>query len=169
MTRVILLENWNVSQLPVNWHLSKCQPKISIFFTYGKKFLLDYHLVRNYCSFALLKSVKSWYFPNVFAGKNSQHSFNTSNKSWFLPKISAINTKYSLCQLTRLYTAFPIQIFYFETFCTLFQNCLRDSKLVSNTFSAEQLMKVDTDKLEDKYDSSHQVWQPTAKYPVTTD
>lgn len=44
-----------------------------------------------------------------------------TTKSWFLPKISAINTKYSLCQLTRLHTALPIQIFYFETLCTLFQ------------------------------------------------
>lgn len=48
-------------------------------------------------------------------------------------------------------------------------NCLRDAKLVSSTFSAEKLMKTDTDKLVDKYESSHQVQQPTAKYPLTTD
>lgn len=48
-------------------------------------------------------------------------------------------------------------------------NCLRDAKLVSSTFSAEKLMKTDKDKLVDKYESSHRVRQPTAKYPVTTD
>lgn len=48
-------------------------------------------------------------------------------------------------------------------------NCLRDAKLVSSTFSAEKLMKTDTDKLVDKYESSHQFQQPMAKCPVTTD
>lgn len=46
-------------------------------------------------------------------------------------------------------------------------NCLRDGKLMSSTFSAEELMK--TDKLVDKYESSHQFQQPAVKYPVTTD
>lgn len=40
---------------------------------------------------------------------------------------------------------------------------------MSSTFSAEKLMQTDRDKLVCEYESSHQVRQPTAKYPVTTD